>query len=277
MSTEHKSWLDKISDVLMREPQDQEELLTLLRDAHERNLLDKDALTMIEGVFQVAQMQAGDIMVPKAQTIMIEESNKLKDIIPTITSSGHSRFPVMNKDHTEVMGILLAKELIAYATDSKKKFKLSDILRPAVFIPESKRLDVLLKDFRQNKNHMAIVADEHGGIAGLVTIEDVLEQIVGQIEDEFDPVEHKNNITIVNETTFLVKAQTPIEEINDYFQVSLDNKEMDTIGGLVLKEKGYLPTTGETVKISSFTLKVIRTDNRKLNLLELSVNPPRKV
>lgn len=265
------NWLNKITDALMREPQDKEELIEILRDAYERKLMDKESLTMIEGVLQISQMQVRDIMIPKAQATFIVESNKLKEIIPTIINSGHSRFPVLDNNHTEVLGILLAKEILPYL-NGKDKFKLEDVLRPVTFTPESKRLDTLLKEFKQNKNHMAIVANEHGGMAGLITLEDILEQIVGQIEDESDPEEPKNYITKASNNTYIVNAQTPVLEFNSYFNTNLDSEAMDTIGGLVLKSKGYMPTKDEVVHLNNLTIRVISADQKMLKLLEVTVS-----
>jgi magnesium and cobalt transporter len=271
MMKDGKSWFTKITDAIMREPQDKDELIESLRDAYTRELMDKDSLTMIEGVLAISQMQVRDIMIPKAQATMITEKDKLKDIVTMTIASGHSRFPVTNEKRDEVIGILLAKELLPFTIGIKKNFEINDLLRPVLFIPESKRLDILLKEFKQNKNHMAIVADEHGGIAGLITLEDILEQIVGQISDELDPEDKKNHITEIEDGKYLVQAQTTVAEINDYFQVNLDSEEMDTIGGLVLKEKGYMPSIGEVVKIPPFSIIVTHADQRKLHLLELSI------
>jgi len=265
-----RSWLERLSFALMGEPKDREQLVELLRDAQQRDLLDPDALTMIEGVLQVAEMQVRDIMVPRAQMAVVERDASLDKIMPVIIESAHSRFPVIGDSRDEVVGILLAKDLIAYnGPDAVKNFNVRDILRPAVFIPESKRLNVLLKEFRASRNHMAIVVDEYGGVAGLVTIEDVLEQIVGEIVDEHD-IEEDAYIKKHNDNVYAVKALTPIEEFNQYFDSVFSDEEFDTIGGLVMQRFGRLPRRGEVITIDHFRFKVLNADSRRIHLLQVT-------
>jgi magnesium and cobalt transporter len=265
-----RSWLERLSFALLGEPKDREQLVELLRDAQQRNLLDPDALAMIEGVLQVAEMQVRDIMVPRAQMVVVERDAPLDNILPVVTESAHSRFPVIGENRDEVVGILLAKDLLAYCgPDGAKDFSVRDILRPAVFIPESKRLNVLLKEFRASRNHMAIVVDEYGGVAGLVTIEDVLEQIVGEIVDEHD-IEEDAYIKKHNDNVYAVKALTPIEEFNNYFSSSFSDAEFDTIGGLVMQRFGRLPRRGEVISIDRFRFKVLNADSRRIHLVQVT-------
>ena len=268
----HRSWLERLSHVLLGEPKDREQLIDLLRDAQQRRLLDSDALAMIEGVLQVSEMQVRDIMVPRAQMVVIEHDAGLQNILPVITESEHSRFPVIVENRDEVLGILLAKDLLGYFVPGRDvTFNVRDILRPAVFIPEGKRLNVLLKEFRANRNHMAIVVDEYGGVAGLVTIEDVLEQIVGEIEDEHD-ISEDAFIKKHSTSNYTVKALTPIEDFNDYFGSDFSDAEFDTIGGLVVHDFGRVPRRGESLVIGRFRFKVLHADNRRVHLLQVSMH-----
>ena len=268
--TSSRSWLERLSFALLGEPKDREQLVELIRDAQQRELLDPEALTMIEGVLQVAEMQVRDIMVPRAQMAVVERDAMLDKILPLVIESAHSRFPVIGDNRDEVVGILLAKDLLAYyGQDNGKSFNVRDILRPAVFIPESKRLNVLLKEFRASRNHMAIVVDEYGGVAGLVTIEDVLEQIVGEIVDEHD-IEEDTYIKKHNDNVHAVKALTPIEEFNHYFSSDLSDDEFDTIGGLVMHRFGRLPRRGEVISIDRFRFKVLSADSRRIHLLQVT-------
>ena len=268
--TSSRSWLERLSFALLGEPKDREQLVELIRDAQQRELLDPEALTMIEGVLQVAEMQVRDIMVPRAQMAVVERDAALDKILPVVIESAHSRFPVIGDNRDEVVGILLAKDLLAYyGQDNGKAFNVRDILRPAVFIPESKRLNVLLKEFRASRNHMAIVVDEYGGVAGLVTIEDVLEQIVGEIVDEHD-IEEDAYIKKHNDNVYAVKALTPIEEFNHYFSSDLSDDEFDTIGGLVMHRFGRLPRRGEVISIDRFRFKVLSADSRRIHLLQVT-------
>lgn len=266
-----RSWLERLSQALLREPKDREQLVTLLRDAQQRDLLDSQALTMIEGVLQISEMQVRDIMIPRAQMIVIEHDAALEEFLPLVIESAHSRFPVIGENRDEVIGILLAKDLLNYGFQkTTPRFQIRDILRPTVFVPESKHLNALLEEFRLNRNHMAIVVDEYGGVAGLITIEDVLEQIVGEIEDEYD-IDDETFIKPHTETQFTVKALTPIEDFNEFFNSSLDTTEFDTVGGLVMHAFGHLPKRGETILIGRFRFKVLHADNRRIHLLKVTI------
>lgn len=265
-----RSWLERLSHVLSGgEPRDKSELLELLRDAQQRDLLEVDALMMIEGVMQVSEMQVRDIMIPRAQLAVLQHDSTLDELLPVIAESGHSRFPVIGEDINEVVGLILAKDLLPYFIgDRRKEFNVRDVLRPAVFVPESKRLNILLKDFRANRNHMAIVVDEFGSAAGLVTIEDVVEQIVGEIEDEHD-IDEDIFIKKQNDNRFIIKALTPIEEFNDYFKADFSDDEFDTIGGLVMQALSHMPERGEEITIGCYHIKVLSADSRRIHLLEV--------
>ncbi len=267
--TVQRTWLERLGQALSGEPKSRQELLEILREAQQRHLLDADALAMIEGVLEVSEMQVREIMIPRAQMVVVERDATLEEILPVVTESAHSRFPVVGDSKDEVVGIILAKDLLAYFQgDRRRSFNMRDILRPAVFIPESKRLNVLLKEFRASRNHMAIVVDEYGGVDGLVTIEDVLEQIVGEIVDEHD-VEEEIYIMKHSEHEYTVKARTPIEEFNEYFGSDLSDEECDTIGGHVMRQFGHLPKRGEAIDIGQFRFKVLHADSRRINLLQL--------
>lgn len=249
------------------EPRNRNELRVALSEARDSGILSEDAYAMMEGALDVSEMQVRDVMIPRAQMVVVHEDSDLETCLPLILDSGHSRFPVIGEDKDEVEGILLAKDLLRYFSNGRESFDLSKVLRPAVIIPESKRLNVLLRDFRASRNHMAIVVDEYGGVAGLVTIEDVLEEIVGEIDDEHDIAEDAN-IKKIADNRFMVHALTTIEEFNENFESSLSDDECDTVGGLVLAEFGRLPETGEQVKILGFEFKVLNADNRRIHLLE---------
>lgn len=267
----HRSWLERLSKALLREPQDREQLVDLLRDAEQRHLLDSHALAMIEGVLQVSEMRVSDIMIPRSQMVVVNAEDTPEEFLPVIIESAHSRFPVMGVERDEIVGILLAKDLLNYSwKEESSRSQLREFLRPALFVPESKRLDVLLQEFRINHNHLAIVVDEYGGVAGLVTIEDILEQIVGEIEDEYDVPE---DLTIKkhSDTVYIVKALTPIEDFNQNFNATFDMTEFDTIGGLVLKAFGHLPKRGENILIDRFRFKVLHADNRRIRLLRVKL------
>ena len=261
-------WLERLSSLLLREPEDREQLVTLLHSAFERNLLDSDALSMIEGVMQVSEMRARDIMVPRAQMDVIDISETPEKFIPFVIETAHSRFPVMEGSQDNVIGILLAKDLLRYNA-GEEDFNVREMLRPAVFIPESKRLNILLKDFRSNRNHIAMVVNEYGGVAGLITIEDVLEQIVGEIEDEYDFDEEEDNIVKESSNRYRVKAITEIDNFNETLDANFSNEDYDTIGGLVIKEFGRLPKHNESVIISNFKFVVLRADSRRLHILQV--------
>jgi len=265
------SWLERVSALVLREPGDREQLVALLHSAFERNLFDSDALSMIEGVIQVSEMQARDIMVPRSQMDVIDINEPPDKFIPLIIETAHSRFPVTENDKNNVIGILLAKDLLRYYA-GEEEFNVRDMLRPVVFIPESKRLNILLKDFRSNRNHIAIVVDEYGGVAGLVTIEDVLEQIVGEIEDEHDFDEVEDNIVQDPNGHFRVKAVTEIADFNERLGAELSDADYDTIGGLVLNKFGRLPKRGESVVVGTFKFTVLRADSRRLYTLLVETN-----
>lgn len=265
---EKRSWFERLSNMLIREPKDREQLMDVLRDAEERDILSSEILAMVESVLQVSEMHVRDIMIPKAQMIVIDHEHPLENILPIVIESGHSRFPVIDPEH-DVMGILLAKDLLRFFFNKNSgQFHVTDILRPAIFVPESKRLDILLREFRVNRNHMAIVIDEYGHVAGLVTIEDVLEQIVGEIEDEYD-IDADDFIKKQSENSYTVKAFTPIDEFNEYFDTEFSDEEFDTIGGLVLKGFGHLPKRGDVLKIENYRFKVLHSDSRRILLLEV--------
>ena len=267
-----RSLLDRLSALLMRVPENHGELLHLLHAAYEKNLLDADALSMIEGVMQVSEMQVRDIMVPRAQMDLINIDDTPDRFIPHVIATAHSRFPVIDRDRDDVIGILLAKDLLRYYA-GEEEFNVRDMLRPAVFVPESKRLNVLLREFRANRNHMAIVVDEYGGVAGLVTIEDVLEQIVGEIEDEYDLDETEDHIVQQGPNRWRVKAPTEITAFNETIGTAFSDEDFDTVGGLVLHGFGRLPKRGESVTIEGLRFTVLRADSRRLHLLSVQKLP----
>ena len=260
--------LERLSAFLIREPEDREELLTLLHGAFERKLLDADALSIIEGALQVSEMTVRDIMIPRSQMDVVSIDDEPEQFIPFVMETRHSRFPVVGENKDDVVGILLAKELLNYYANPES-FNLRDTLRPAVFVPESKRLNVLLRDFRANRNHIAIVVDEYGGVSGLVTIEDVLEQIVGDIEDEYDFDEAEDNIIPEAGARYRVKAQTEIAAFNEALGAQFSDEEFHTIGGLVLQAFGRLPKRGEATTIGNFRFKVVRADSRRIYTLQV--------
>ena len=262
------SLLERLSALLMREPEDREQLLALLHSAHERNLLDADALSMIEGVLQVSEMQVRHIMVPRAQMDVIDISEGPDKFVLSVIATAHSRFPVIDRDRDDVIGILLAKDLLRHYA-GEEEFNVRDMLRPAIFVPESKALNVLLREFRASRNHMAIVVNEYGGVAGLVTIEDVLEQIVGDIEDEHDFDEASDNIVRESPTHFRVKGQTEIDDFNAAFAVNFPAEDFDTVAGLVIDRFGRLPKRGESLVIEGLRFTVLRADSRRLYLLSV--------
>jgi magnesium and cobalt transporter len=261
--------LERLSALILREARDRDQLVELLRSAHERELLDADALAMIEGVLQVSEMQARDIMVPRAQMGVIDINESPAQFIPMVIQTAHSRFPVIGENKDDVIGILLAKDLLRYYA-GEEEFNVREMLRPAVFIPEAKPLNVLLKEFRRNRNHMAIVVDEYGGVAGLVTIEDVLEQIVGDIEDEFDFDETADNIIQDKGGQYRVKALTEIADFNKAFDTQFSDAEVKTIGGLILRRMGRVPKRGEQIAVDNLVFKVLRADSRRLHLLQVA-------
>jgi len=262
-------WLKRLTQGLAAEPQDRAELLAVLRDAGERGLIDSDALTMLEGVLEVADLQVRDIMVPRAQMVFVRRDERPAVMLPKVVDSGHSRFPVMDEDRDDIVGILLAKDLLRLTLEKRERFDMREFMRPALFVPESKRLNVLLREFRRNRNHMAIVVDEYGGVSGLVTIEDVIEQIVGEIDDEFD-VEDDHNIRRDAERQFTVRGVTRIAEFNEFFGAQLSEQEgFDTVAGLMMKQLGHLPRRGESTTIDGFEFRVLRADRRRIDALRV--------
>ncbi len=264
---------ERLSALLTRAPEDREQLLELLHTAFERNLLDADALSIIEGALSVSDIQVREIMVPRAQMDVISIDDTPEKIAEFVIEAAHSRLPATGENRDDVIGILLAKDLLRYFAD--REFDLRDTLRPAVFIPESKRLNVLLREFRVSRNHMAIVVDEYGGVAGLVTIEDVLEQIVGDIEDEYDFDEDADNIVIDNSGRYRVKATTEIDDFNSAFGTDFPDDEFDTLGGLVIHHLGRLPKRGEAVQLGGLRIQVLRADSRRVHTL--LVDPQRTI
>lgn len=261
-------WLERLFPGVVGEPKDRKELIALLQQAKERALFDNEALAMIEGVLQVSDLQVRDIMIPRAQMVVIGRDHDLNQILPIVVNSAHSRFPVIDDDRAEVIGILLAKDLLQYCGETAPRFKMRDVVRSAVFVPESKRLNVLLREFRASRNHMAIVIDEYGNAAGLVTIEDVLEQIVGEIEDEYD-FDEGAFILKRGDNNYMIKAHTTIEDFNEHFDVEFDDSDYDTIGGLTVNAFGHLPVRGESVVVDGFRFTVVRADSRKVRLLNV--------
>ena len=264
------SWFRRLANSITGEPRDLDELAAILIEARERGLIDADVLQMLESVLEVSEIQVRDIMVPRSQMVVINRDEPVEKILPVVIESGHSRFPVVGEDRDEVQGILLAKDLLRFfVEDQPDDFDIKECLRPAVFIPESKRLNVLLKEFRVTHNHMAIVVDEYGGVSGLLTIEDVLEQIVGDIGDEYD-VDESEGIRKEADRSWTVPALTRIEDFNQAFGTRFSDEECDTIGGLILQELGRMPRRGEAVQIGGLELKVTRADRRRIETLRVT-------
>ncbi|AUM00775.1 HlyC/CorC family transporter [Pseudothauera hydrothermalis] len=270
-SPSRPSLLERLSALLTREPEDREQLLVLLRSAFERNLLDADALSIIEGALQMSDMQVRDVMIPRAQMDVIHLDDPIETIAAFVIDTAHSRFPAVGEGKDDVAGILLAKDLLRYFAG--REFDLRDMLRPAVFVPESKRLNVLLREFRVSRNHMAIVVDEYGGVSGLVTIEDVLEQIVGDIEDEYDFDEIGDNIRLDSQGRYRVKATTEIVDFNAAFDTHLSDEDYDTVGGMVIRQLGRLPKRGESIVVENLKIQVLRADSRRVHTLLVERHP----
>lgn len=260
-------WFKRLKAKFIREPKDREQLMDVLRDAEEHHILSSDNLSMIESVLQVSEMQVREVMIPKPQMVVAEADMPFEKLLPLVVESGHSRFPVVEND--DVIGILLAKDLLKYSfKHTTDTFSVNKVLRPAVFVPQSKRLDILLKEFRGNRNHIAMVIDEYGHVAGLVTIEDVLEQIVGEIEDEYD-IDEMEYVKEHADGTYSVKAAIPIADFNEHFNTKFKEDEFDTIGGILLKGFGHLPRRGEILTLDNYRFKVLHSDNRRIYLLEV--------
>lgn len=269
-----RSWLERLGQALQgNEPKDKEDVIEFLRDAHKRNLIDGDALDMLEGVLSVSDMQVRDVMVPRSQMVVVEREQGLQEFLPMIIDEAHSRFPVIGESRDEVLGILLAKDLLPFVARGGEGFDIREVLRPAVFVPESKRLNVLLREFRTSRNHLAIVVDEYGGVAGMVTIEDVMEQIVGEIEDEHDIDDDDIEIQQIAKGRHTVRALTSIEDFNEHFGSTFSDDEFDTIGGLLLSQFGHMPKRGEIMDMGGLRFKVLRADSRRLHLVEVTKAP----
>lgn len=267
--SEERSWLDRLTHFISGEPQNKSDLEGVLSLAEEHEIIDEDARKIMEGALSVSDMQVRDIMIPRAQMVVIDSDQPLQEALPKILQSGHSRYPVIGEGIDDVIGILLAKDLLPLIQADRNVPSISNLMRPVTAVPESKRLNVLLREFRQNRNHMAIVIDEYGGIAGLITIEDVLEEIVGEIEDETD-VDEGQLIRPINDNSFLIEALTPIEDFNEYFGTGFSDEEFDTIGGLVINAFGQLPTRNQTIRLDQFEFKVIHADERRLTRLRVT-------
>ena len=265
-----KSWLRKLMSSFSTEPTSRAELLTIIKEAAERNLFDQEALHIIEGALEVSDQRVHDILVPRSKMVVVRIEETPEQFLPRIIESGHSRFPVIEESTDNVRGILLAKDLLPLVLKGKENFSLEQIIRPANVIPESKRLNILLREFRENRYHMAMVLDEYGGISGLVTIEDILEEIVGEIEDETDEEDTDSDIRKVENNVFIVKALTPVDDFNEFFSCGFPEDDFDTIGGVVLNAFGHLAKRNESVTIEGYTFTVLYSDSRKLHLLRVS-------
>ncbi len=265
-----KSWLERLFSNFTSEPKSREELLEIIKEAADKKVVDEEALGIMEGALHVASQQVREIMVPRSQMVVIKEEESVQNILQKVIESAHSRFPVIGENSDDVKGILLAKDLLPLVLQGLEDFSLDSILRTANIIPESKRLNVLLKEFREKRYHMAIVIDEYGGISGLVTIEDILEEIVGEIEDETDEDEGDDFIRQVSPNDFILKALTPIEDFNKYFESQLSHEDFDTVGGLVMKAFGHMPSRNECVEVKNFSFRVLYSDSRKIHLLRVS-------
>ncbi|AEY00997.1 magnesium and cobalt efflux protein CorC [Oceanimonas sp. GK1] len=270
-SSAKKNWLERLGQMFQGEPKNREELVEVIMDAGERDLIDQDTKDMIEGVLEVSELRVRDIMIPRSQMVTVEKSQPVSSFLPMIIESTHSRFPVVNEDKDHIEGILLAKDLLPYGFGlTEEDFSIDKVLRPAVVVPESKRLDKLLKEFREERYHMAIVVDEFGGVSGLVTIEDILELIVGDIEDEYD-AEESAEIRQISKRVYSVAALTDIEDFNDFFNTDFSDEEADTVGGMVMHAFGHLPGKGEQVELGGFVFKVAHADRRRLLQLQVKI------
>lgn len=266
-----KPWFERIINAFTDEPKSRQQIKEIVREAEQGQTLDPEALSIIEGALQVSEMQVRDIMVPKSQIVMVQAEQQPDEFLPLIIDSAHSRFPVISENEEEVQGVLLAKDLLPLLHKGNlEKFQMKEVLRPATFVPESKRLNILLKEFRATRNHMAVVVDEYGSIAGIVTIEDVLEQIVGEIEDEHDVDEEESFIKALPDNVHMVKALTPIEDFNSHFQTRFQDDEFDTIGGIVAHNFGRLPERDENIIIGQLNFKIVNANNRRISLLEVT-------
>ncbi|WP_197085483.1 HlyC/CorC family transporter [Cellvibrio sp. pealriver] len=268
---QERSWLDKVLHAFSAEPKSRDELLEIIKDAADNQLLDQEALSIIEGALDVSSLQAREIMVPRSHIVAIRLDDSPQEYLPQLIESGHSRFPVIGENIDDVKGILLAKDLLPLALRGTDNFNLETILRPVTIVPESKRVNILLREFRENRNHMALVMDEYGGITGLLTIEDILEEIVGEIEDETDEEEATDFIKRVSENDYIIKALTPIEDFNEFFKTELSDDDFDTIGGILMQEFGHLPKRNEVVQVDNMQFRVLYADNRQMHLLRMTI------
>lgn len=266
-----RGWFERIMSLFQGEPKNREQLVDVIQDAEQRDLIDPQTKEMIQGVLEVSDKKVRDIMIPRAQMVTIDRAQSVEEFLPILLKSAHSRFPVINEDKDHVEGILLAKDLLPFAFDQEnKEFNLKDILRKATIIPEGKRVDSLLKEFREERYHMSIVVDEYGGVSGLVTIEDILEQIVGEIVDESDNDEPED-IRKVGKHLYALQALTPVEDFNEYFEAAFDEDEADTIGGVILHAFGHMPTRGESIELQGFNFKITNADNRRIQQIQLTI------
>lgn len=273
--TQEKSWLDKLLQAFSVEPQSREELLDIIKDAANNSLLDQEAVNIIEGAMDVSSQQVREVMIPRSQMVVLNVNESPIELLPKVIESGHSRFPVVGEGLDDIRGILLAKDLLPLIlSNSEEEFRLENILRVANIVPESKRLNILLREFREKRYHMALVLDEYGSISGLVTIEDVLEEIVGEIEDETDDEGDDGFIRQIDDNDFIIKALTPIEDFNEHFGSAFSDNEFDTIGGLLMQAFGHLPERNETAELDGYHFKVLYSDNRQIHLLRLNVPTP---
>jgi magnesium and cobalt transporter len=270
--SQDKSWLDKLLHAVSGEPKSREELLKVIKEAADNQLLDQEALSIIEGAMDVSVQQVREILVPRSQMVVVKIDDQAADFLPKMIASGHSRFPVIGDSIDDIRGVLLAKDLMPFVLEGLENFRLENIIRPANIIPESKRLNILLREFRENRYHMALVIDEYGGISGLVTIEDILEEIVGEIEDETDDDGEDAFIRKVSESEYVVKALTPIEDFNEHFATGFSDDDFDTIGGLLMQSFGHLPARNESTELNGYQFQVLYSDNRQIHLLRLT--PP---
>ena len=271
-SSVEKTWLEKIATAFSSEPQSKDEFTLLLRSAHENNIIDQDALDIIEGALDVSDKQVREIMIPRSQMVVIQQDSSLEDILKLVIESSHSRFPIIGESADDITGILLAKELLPLLLNGQENFDINKVVRPAAVVPESKRLNVLLREFREQRYHMAVVVDEYGGIAGLITIEDILEEIVGEIEDETDEEEQEGTMIRPQQNgCHLINALTPIEDFNEYFDAGISDDEFDTIGGIVIQAFGRMPKVDETIEVNGFSFRVAEGDNRQVKLPEMQI------
>ena len=272
-----KTGLDKIIQLFSPEPKNKNDLVDVLTDAQNRELINAETRQMIEAVLEVSEMRVRDIMIPRSQMVTIDRNQSLDEFLPIILDSGHSRFPVVNEDIDHVDGILLAKDLLAFGfNQSKAAFCLNDVIRPAIIVPESKKVEPLLNEFRSKRYHMALVADEYGGISGVITIEDILEQIVGEIEDETDE-DIEEDIKLLASNVYLVRALTELSDFNEYFNCEFDEKSADTVAGIVLQELNHMPEKGEQLTLGDFEFKVLTADTRRVQMLQVTVNKKHKI